>query len=76
MNSFILMCFIQFACTNLNGSQNEGFFFKFASERGDYPEWGFPQKRGVPTLEETVLFNIRTLKLVSAIFLKLIIHLI
>ena len=40
--------FIQFACTNLDGSQKQGGGgFKFASERGGYPKrWGFPQKRG------------------------------
>ena len=26
-NSFILKCFIQFACTNLDGSQKEGGIF-------------------------------------------------
>ena len=48
-NTFILKCFLEFTCTNLDGCQKEGGnFLKFASEREGYPERGegFPQKRG------------------------------
>ena len=44
-NTFILKCFIQFTCTNLDGCQKEG-----CTQKG-----GFPQKRGVLTLEETIM---------------------
>ena len=45
---FILKCFIQFACTNLDGSHKEGgnFFNLLQKERGN--------QKGVPTLEETM----------------------
>ena len=56
-NTFILKCFLQFTCINLDGSQKEGVTFKFFSERGGgYPERGGSSLRkvGVPSLEETM----------------------
>ena len=49
--SIDVKCFLQFACTNLDGSQKEGgggSLFKFASERGGYPErrGGGPSEKG------------------------------
>ena len=56
-NTFILKCFLEFACTNLDGSQKEGVI-KFASERGGSLRngcvWG---GGGGSTLEETVVFK-------------------
>ena len=53
-NTFILKCFLQFTCTNLDGSQKEGGNFINLLQKGG----GFPQKMGggggVPTLEETM----------------------
>ena len=48
-NTFILKCFSQFTCTNLDGSQKEGDnFLKFAAERGSTQQGGggFPRKWG------------------------------
>ena len=54
-NTFILKCFLQFADTNLDGSQKGGKLFKFASERWGYPErGGYLRKGEVPTLQETM----------------------
>ena len=39
-NTFILKCFLQFACTNLDGCQKEKVTFKFASERGGTQKGG------------------------------------
>ena len=54
--TFILNGFIQFTCTNLDGSQKEGGnFFNLLQKEGVLPSGGFPQKRGgVPNLEETM----------------------
>ena len=53
-NTFILKCFIQFACTNLDGSQKErGNFFNLLQKEGGTQKGG--QKKGVPTLEETMM---------------------
>ena len=43
-NSFILKCFIQFACTNLDGSQKEGVFFQIC-----FRKWGYPERGGIPS---------------------------
>ena len=47
-NTFILRCFLQFTCTNLDGCQKEGVNFKnlFQKEGGTQKGVGFPQKRG------------------------------
>ena len=46
-NTSFLKCFIEFTCTNLDGSQKEGVTFKFASEREGYPEsGGVPSEKG------------------------------
>ena len=37
-NSLISKCFIQFACTNLDGCQKEGVFFKICFRKRGYPE--------------------------------------
>ena len=43
-NTFILNCFIQFICTNLNGSQKEeGNFLNLLQKEG------VPKKEGVPS---------------------------
>ena len=57
-NSFILKCFIQFACTNLDGSQKKGINFLnlLQKEDGTQKEGASLRKDGVPTLEETVCF--------------------
>ena len=41
-NSLLLKCFIQFACTNLDGSRKEGVIFKICFRKRGYPEksWG------------------------------------
>ena len=46
--TFILKCFIQFTCTNLEGSQKEGdnFFNLLQKEGGTQKGGGFPQKGG------------------------------
>ena len=46
-NTFILRCFLQFTCTNLDGSQKEGgnFLNLLQKERGTQ-KGGLPQKRG------------------------------
>ena len=66
-NTFILKCFLQFTCTNLDGSQKKGVAFKICFRKRGYPErgGGFPQKRegsslrkgGVPTLQETMAYQ-------------------
>ena len=55
-NTFILKYFLQFACTNLDGSQKEGGnFLNLLQKEGALRKEGFsPQNRGVPTLEETM----------------------
>ena len=57
-NTVILRCFLQFTCTNLDGSQREwgNFLNLLQKERGTQKGGGggFPQKRGVPTMEETM----------------------
>ena len=46
-NSFILKCFIQFTCTNLDGSQREGIIFLICFRKRGYMERrGFLQKKG------------------------------
>ena len=57
-NTFILKCFLEFACTNLDGSQKEGVI-KFASERGGSLRNGCVCGGGWggSTLEETVVFK-------------------
>ena len=53
--SFILKCLIQFACSNLDGSQKKGVIFKIYLRKRGCPERGGSfRKRGNPTLEETV----------------------
>ena len=52
-NIFILKCFLQFTCSNLDDSQKQGGNFKFASERG-----GSLRKGGVPIQEEAMINNI------------------
>ena len=50
-NTFILKCFLQFACTNLDGCQKEKVTFKFASERGGTQKGGgLTQKREGKTI--------------------------
>ena len=44
-NTFILKCFLQFACTNLNGSQKEGGSFLNSLQK----EGGTPKAGGVPS---------------------------
>ena len=47
---------MEFACTNLDGSQKEGGnFFNLLHKEGVPRKEGFPQKGGGPTLEETML---------------------
>ena len=47
-NTFILKCFLQFTCTNVDGSQKEGVTFQIC-----FRKTGIPRKGGgVPTLEE------------------------
>ena len=55
-NTFILKFFIEFTCTNLDGSQKEGVTFLIYFRKGEYPEkeWG----GRVPTLEETMTINV------------------
>ena len=56
-NTFILKFFLQFTCTNLDGSQKEGGggnFLNLLQKEGVPRKGGFPLKRGVPTLEETM----------------------
>ena len=63
-NTFILKCFLQFACTTFDGSQKEGgnFLNLLQKERGTQERKGggglwFPQKRGtVPTLVEIYIY--------------------
>ena len=63
-NTFILKCFIQFTCTNLDSSQKEGGnFFNLLQKEGDKKRiqstqggWGggggwFLRKGGVPNLK-------------------------
>ena len=57
-NTFILKCFLQFTCTNLDGFQKEGEkgrggggrggggFFKFALESGGFQEREVPSEKG------------------------------
>ena len=58
-NTFILKCFIQFICTNLDCSQKVGGdFLNFLQKEGGTQKGegreGFLRKGGVPTLEETM----------------------
>ena len=47
-STFILKCFLQFTCTNLDGSQKEGGnFLNLLQKEGGTQKGGFPQKRGV-----------------------------
>ena len=50
-NTFILKCFIQFTCTNFDGCQKEGVIIFICFRKRE-----FPQKREVPTLEETMQY--------------------
>ena len=57
-NTFILKCFLQFTCTNLDGSQKEGDnFLSFLQKEGGTQKRGVPSEKGggVPTLEETMI---------------------
>ena len=56
-NTFILKCFLQFICTNLDGSQKEGdnFLNLLQKEGGNQKEGGSLRKGGgFPTLEKTM----------------------
>ena len=55
-NTFILKCFLQFICTNLDGSQKEGGNFLNLLQKEGIPRKGGASsgKGGVPTLEETM----------------------
>ena len=55
-NTYILKCFLQFACTNLDGSQKEGGnFLNLLQKEGGPRKVGVPsEKGGGPTLEETM----------------------
>ena len=47
LNTFILKCFLQFTCTNLDGSQKKGSkFLNLLQKQGVPRKGGFPQKRG------------------------------
>ena len=52
VTTFILKCFLQFACTNLDGSQKEGDNFLNLLQKEGVPS----EKGGVPTLEESLLY--------------------
>ena len=45
-NTFILKCFIQFTCTNLDGSQKMGGNFFYLLQKEVPRKGGFPQRRG------------------------------
>ena len=46
-NTFILKCFIQFTCTNVDSSQKEGGnFLNLLQKERVTQKGGFPQKRG------------------------------
>ena len=55
-DTFILNCFIQFTCTNLDGCKKEEVTFLICFRKRGVPrKEGVPQKRGGgPTLEETM----------------------
>ena len=59
-NTFILKCFLQLACTNLDGSQKEGGNFLNLHQKEGVPRKGVVSSEkgwgggGVPTLEETM----------------------
>ena len=54
-NTFILKCFLQFACTNLDGFQKEGGnFLNFLQKEGVLRKDGPSEKGEVQTLEETM----------------------
>ena len=58
-NTFILKCFSQFTCTNMDGSRKEGGNFLNLLQKDGYPERGGSlRKVGVPTLEETMCRNL------------------
>ena len=52
----MLRYFLRFACTNLDAFQKEGGNFLNLHQKEGVPrKGGFPQKRGVPTLDETMI---------------------
>ena len=56
-NTFVLKCFLQFARTNLDGSQKKGVTFKICFRKRGVPRregGGSLRNEGVPTVEETV----------------------
>ena len=58
-NTFILKCFSQITCTNMDGSRKEGGNFLNLLQKDGYPERGGSlRKVGVPTLEETMCRNL------------------
>ena len=62
-----LKCFIQFACTNLYGSQEEGVNFLICFRKRGYTERGGSlRKGGVPTLDETMIGILPFLQLVPS----------
>ena len=53
--------FLQFACTNLDGSQKEGSNLLNLHQKDGGTQkggGGFPQKMGVSILEETMIYDI------------------
>ena len=65
------MCFIQFTCTNLDGSQKEGAnFLNLVQKEGGTEKrggGGVPSEKGpgVPTVEETMIYFIMTKLLIT-----------
>ena len=59
-NSFLLSCFLQFACTNLDGCQKEGAnFLNLLQKEGDHSKTAEGGgEEGVLTLEETMVTKI------------------
>ena len=52
-NTFTFKCFLQFTCTNLDGSQKERVTLNLLQNKGGTQKEG----RGVPTLEETMDYH-------------------
>ena len=57
-NTFYLRCFLQFTCTNLDGSQKEGGNFLNLLKKEGVPRKGGSFRKGgvIQTLEETMKF--------------------
>ena len=60
-NSFILKCFIQFACTSLDAERGGDNFLNLRQKEGVPRKWGVGSLRKgmVSTLEETVVLIIK-----------------